>query len=465
MNFAKYRSLKSRRAYNACAFILCFLPIAAMVSCDKTGFQYDGLLDPEHQTNYTLADTLTAQMRTFQLDSVVTSGSGVILLGEYKDPSFGTLTAGSYFHLLTPASTTTTIDSYAKYDSVEFVLKPNKYYYGDSMSTQTINVYQLSKKILLPTTQTALYNNEVWPYNSTPLGTWSGVLRPGVDSIIHIRLPDALGQDLFTKARNHVTALVSQADFLNYFGGISVQTTSGIGQNVIMGFKGQDTAVYMRVHYHLSDLVSTPQALTFKITDAGLQFNSFKSDRTGTPIEVFNNIPYPGLNRYRSVSSDSTGHAVYIQPSSGLVARLDFPTLTNLVTYGKYTKILKAALVLRPVASSYAEFTLPPRLTLCEVDRNNNILDTLTASTGGTMYGNLVIDKLMNEQTAYTYDISTFINAQATVTGSDNVHGIMIMPNVGDFRGRADRVLISDAKHSSSNTNRLTMQVYYLVYQ
>ncbi|HEY0272931.1 MAG TPA: DUF4270 family protein [Chitinophaga sp.] len=437
----------------------------AMVSCDKTGFQYDGLIDPEHQTNYTLADTLTASVRTYLLDSVITSGSATILTGEYTDPAFGVLTAGSYFHLQTSVTTSTEIDNNVKYDSTEFVLKPNRYYYGDSMSVQTINVHKLTRKILLPNTQTALYNNETWPYDPTPIGSWTGVIRPNVDSFIHIRLPDAIGLDLLDQARRHTVPLTSQPDFLNYFGGISIQTRSNNGQNVIMGFRAQDTSAYLRVHYHLSDLVSTPQALTFQITDNNLQFNSFKSNRTGTPLSVFDAMPIPGYGRYRSITTDSTGHVAYIQSASGLVARLDFPTLPNLLLSGKFTKVLKAVLVLRPVNASYRDLTLPPKLALCEVDRFNNVLDTLSAPTGGTMYGNLMIDKLMNEQTNYTYDISNFINSQISVVGAEQVHGIMIMPNTGDFRARTDRILLSDGKHSTSVTNRMTIQVYYLTYQ
>ncbi|WP_165798316.1 DUF4270 family protein [Chitinophaga costaii] len=437
----------------------------AMVSCDKTGFQYDGLIDPDHQTNYTLADSLTASMRTFQLDSVITSGSATILTGEYTDPSFGTLTAGSYFHLQTPATTSLQIDQNVIYDSTEFVLKPNKYYYGDSMSLQTINVHKLKQKILLPTTQTSLYNNETWPYDPTPIGSWTGTIRPNIDSFIHIRLPDAIGRDFLDQARRHTVALTSQADFLNYFGGISIQTKSGNGQQVIMGFKGQDTSVYLRVHYHLSDVLSTPQALTFQITDNNLQFNSFKSNRSGTPLAAFDAIPTPGYGRYKSITTDSTGHVAYIQASTGLVARLDFPTLGGLLNYGKFTKVLKAVLILRPENSTYRDLTLPPKLALCEVDKYNNVLDTLSATTGGTMYGNLVIDKLMNEQTAYTYDISSYINSQISIIGTDEVHGIMIMPNIGDFRSRTDRILLTDGKHSTSETNRLTIQVYYLTYQ
>lgn len=466
MNFAKYRSFQSRRFYNTCMFIMCILPLTAIVSCDKTPFQYDGLIDPEHQTNYTLVDSLTCALSTYQLDSVVTSGAATILTGEYTDPDFGTLTAGSYFHLETPATTTTTIAQNVVYDSTEFVLKPNHYFYGDSMSVQTVNVHKLTKKILLPTTQTALYNNETWPYDAAPLGTWSGRLRPSVDSIIHIRLPDAIGQDFLDQARRHTVALTSQADFLNYFGGISIQTTSHNGQNIIMGFAATDTAAYLRVHYHLRDVSATPQALTFKITDNQLQFNSYKWNRTGTPIGKMDQIPYPGINKYRAISSNDLGHVAYIQPATGLVARLDFPTLPNLLNYGKFTHVLKAVLILRPVNSSYKVFTLPPKLTLCEVDRDNHVLDTLTAPTGGTQYGNLVIDKLASEQTAYTYDISNFIANQIAVQGDPiNLHGLMIMPNLGDFRARTDRILLSDAKHSTATTNRMTIQVYYLNYQ
>lgn len=44
-------------------------------------------------------DTLTLKTATIQLDSVVTSGSGRLLIGKLKDPVFGDLTSQSFLRL------------------------------------------------------------------------------------------------------------------------------------------------------------------------------------------------------------------------------------------------------------------------------------------------------------------------------------------------------------------------------
>ena len=101
-----------------------------------------------------LIDTLTVNVSTINIDSLVTSNQSRILIGNYTDPILGKVTSESYLKL-TPEnyyieSSNSDIQT-VKYvfDSIAMILKYDRYYYGDTTKTQTINIHQLTQKVKL----------------------------------------------------------------------------------------------------------------------------------------------------------------------------------------------------------------------------------------------------------------------------------------------------------------------------
>ena len=93
-------------------------------------------------------------------------GSGALLAGSYADPAFGKVTAKSFFEIIPPVITT--LAENATYDSMVFVARPNKYYYGDTTYPITYSVYQLNKQITFPLNQSQFYNITDFPIITIP---------------------------------------------------------------------------------------------------------------------------------------------------------------------------------------------------------------------------------------------------------------------------------------------------------
>jgi hypothetical protein len=421
---------------------------AANSACDKEGFEYD--LSGGQQSSYIIADTLTIAQQTIRLDSVPTSGTGVMLCGKQTDPYFGNITAGSFFQLQLPVNKT--LDETAAYDYVELVLYTNRRLYGDSTKPQHINVYEVAQTIEKNTNSAYIYSHNNFQTAGSPLGSIQKVIRPHSDTVVKIRLPDTYGAPLFKLFKDKSTLVSTQDIFLKYYKGLAIKPGDNSGN--ILGFNSTDTSVILRMHYHNKEINFTDRFLDLNVYNQNVQFNQVSVDRTGTPLAALS------LSN-KSISSLQTSNMSFIQPLTGVATRIDLPTLKNLSSVGKFFKIMRASLTIKPIGGTYkAPFTLPPYLTLCEVDKKNNVTDTLRSSLGSTMYGNLIIDQLYQEGTNYSYDITQYCINEINSTEAYS-RGIMILPPRGFSLTSLDRAVIGDNKQKQ---NKISVQVYYLLY-
>src|SRR3982751_3159883 len=72
------------------------------VGCTKADINYGSQFAGNQYTNLVMVDSLTIETGTVLVDSFVTSGSGTVVLGSYKDAKFGQINAASYFQLQAP---------------------------------------------------------------------------------------------------------------------------------------------------------------------------------------------------------------------------------------------------------------------------------------------------------------------------------------------------------------------------
>lgn len=439
----------SRSVHPYIKLMVAVLITAAFSACDKEGFEYD-ISGGQQQSSYIIADTLTIKMQTVRLDSVATSGTGVMLCGKQQDPYFGSITAGSFFQLQLPSNKT--LDATATYDYVELVLYTNRKLYGDSTKTQHINVYEVQQTIQRNTNSAYIYSHNNFATSGTPLGSIQKVVRPNIDTVVKIRLPDTYGSPLFKLFKDKSTLISTQDIFMKYYKGLAIKPGDNSGN--ILGFHTGDTAVILRMHYHNKDLNFTDRFLDLNVYDQSVQFNQVSVDRSGTLLSALS-----ATNK--SVLTTQTSNMSFIQPLSGVATRIDLPTLKNLASVGKYFQVIHASLTIEPIAGTYrAPYTLPPYLTLCEVDNNNKVTDTLRSSLGSSMYGNLIIDHLYQENTAYTYDITSYCINEIKSTDAYS-RGILIIPPGSDYRSSFNRVVLGDSKHKE---NKISIQVTYLLY-
>lgn len=422
---------------------------AANSACDKEGFDYD-ISGGEQASNYIIADTLTIKMQTIRLDSIPTSGTGVALVGKQTDPYFGNINAGSFFQLQLPADKT--LDATSTYDYVELVMYTNRKLYGDSSLSQHINVYEVQQTIERNTNSYYIYSHNNFQTSTTPLGSLQKVVRPNIDTVVKIKLADTYGATLFKLFKDKSTLISAQDIFLKYYKGLAIKAGDNAGN--ILGFNTGDTSVILRMHYHNKDPFFTDRHLDLNIYDQTVQFNQVSVDRSGTLLSSLSPTN-------KSLLSAQTSNMSFIQPLTGIATRIDLPTIKNLASVGSFFKVMRASLTIQPVAGTYrAPFTLPPYLTICEVDKNNNVTDTLTSTLGTVMYGNLFIDNLYQEKTAYTYDITHYCINEIASTDAFS-RGIMIIPPRSAYLTSFDRVVLGDNKRKQ---NKISVQVYYLRY-
>jgi hypothetical protein len=451
MNSTMHRLFNTLYDHRISKYLLCTLLAATAISCEKTGFTYDNIVETPDQTNYTVTDTLTVTMSTVQVDSVSTSSTGILLIGKKQDPYFGKIDASTFFQLqLAP----NTLDTKAIYDSLELLIKPNGFIYGDSTATQEINVFPVTETIQLATDNYYLYNNSNFATQNTPLGTFKGAIRPNVDTLLHFKLADSKGLEIFNLYQNKAVEVSAQNNFLDYFKGLSLK--AGNNSALVNGFQGTASTVIMRLHYHLDGLEDVDRKyLDFPLYNPQLQFNRITVDRTGTPLQSL-------ASGVDGLPSATTNNTTFIQALTGVVTKIDIPYVKSLPAISKYFKLIQASLVVEPIAGTYNDYQLPGRLTLCAANVKNAVTDTLfNPLNGAPQYGNLVIDNMLHEATAYTYDITRYISNQINSNGY-TTRSLLLLPSYGDFHSRLDRTVIGDQK---SQKNSIKIKVYYLSYK
>lgn len=431
-----------------CGAVRRYLPAlliaAAFSSCEKAGFSYNNIVDNNQQTDYILTDTLTVQMKTVQQDSVPTSGAEVLLAGNRADPLFGTSSIQSYFQVAQPGAID--IPAYgSQYDSMVLIMHPNGYMAGDSTQEQSFQVYRVTSTIQTAKDFYYLYNSSSFSTESSPIGSFTGLVRPNTDKTVTVHMSDLLGSQLFNMLRDKSPDITTSNNWLEFFKGLNVR--SGPGSKAVTGFTATDSTLVMRLYYHVNEIITTVKYVDFPMQASNLQFNQVTVNRAGTPLA-------PLTGAVRELPTESTANQGFMQPITGSATRIDIPYIKNLVYLGQFFKIMKVYLYIKPASGTYVNDRLPPRMALCEVDNLNNVTDTLA-------YGQLTEDKMYNENTSYSYDITSYVIRQQTVTDFTS-RGLLLTPSATDARTTLDRLVIGD-QHNAKD--KLKIQLYYLLYK
>ncbi len=426
-----------------------------MISCTKPVINFGNNYSNDNATNVVTVDTFGIRLSTVFLDSFPTSGTGSMLIGRYHDPYIGTVTSRSYSEIIYP-SALPTLTSLAQFDSLELIFRINKSFYGDTTKVQRYLVSQLSSVLNYPGTQLQFFNIDSIPYDPTILGSADVQINPTAgftsqktgDSV-KIRLPDSQGKLLYNLLYNQSDTVKNATTFRGFFKGLTIYPDTTM-PGAIYGFRD---SMFIRLHYHEPGVVYQPLFVDFPYVNKPNQFNRITADRTGTPIQ---NIS----EQNPEIVSTATGNAAYLQPSTALYVKLLFPTLGNLLQYPDYLSVLRATLTIKPVDGTYSPiYALPPLVNLINTTQANTLGTTAAIGTGG-----LVIDYLYGANTAYTYDVTSYIQ-QAILRGvQDNaVNGIMLTIPSPAYNTTFNRVVVGD-QFSPLKVNQISLNIFYASY-
>jgi hypothetical protein len=335
-------------------------------------------IDPTKALQTNLIDTATINTTTVLEDSVQTTNAAKAPLAYFKDPVFGITEANIVASLNLPSLSAYTIPTGTiSVDSAVLVMAYADGFYGDSLTTSyKVNVYQLNE----PISSKAYYNNKIWNFNNTLLGTKIFSARPktgfkvttivtgAADTLIRVspqlRIPidkNFVFNKFFGASSGQLT---TNTVFQNYIKGFYItldKTRPGVGGNMFFNVAADSSR--LDVYYHtvngsvidtekVSLAIGTPHAAEIK--------HNFTSGSAGAAIATQIGNP------------KGTYNTLYVQGLAGLRAKISFPYLKKILTTAQASGgdivLNRAELVVTPVTGTEIPYVPLPRLTLYRND-------------------------------------------------------------------------------------------------
>lgn len=429
---------------------ICLLWAILQLSCKEQDLSDEAfsigneLMDSHTQLGY--IDTLSVKLSTVIMDSVRTSNTGRMLVGQYTDGDFGTINSSSYFQVTVPFAT---VGTNATFDSLTLVLTYDGYYYGDTLKEQTMYVY--------PVADWPEENDDVYYYNTSKVKVETNLLgqktfQPRISKeTLEIRLSDSLGVDLFQKMVDK--ELSSQASFLEDFPGIALISKCEGG--AIMGYSIEDSSSYMKMYFHQTLAEKEERTAIFEPVNTNIQFNHIETDRTGTALESWNRQRVP-------IPSSQTNNRVFVQGATGVLTRIEFPTLQYFIELGVQGSLLKAELIFIPIKGTYDNLKIPENTVLYQTDKYSALgTEVYDTDNEVVQLGETHVDNQYHESTFISFDISKYFRYDFLDQYYDQDNGFLLGILAPDYYSNLDRLVL--ATQDVANYKPL-LRVYYILY-
>ena len=415
--------------------ILPFLLLFLLGGCTKTDISFQDEEDAS-DPSITYYDNYPVTLFTYKIDSFITSGHSSWSIGYHRDSWFGNTEGAGYTEVLLPEENPLKNQS-VLFDSLVLVLKPNSSYYGDSTLPMHFMVNELTQNISNEDDDTRYYYPRTFSYNPVPVGTRTIAIRPNRDSVITIRLNDALGLDLFQKLKSNAMAIQSQAEFIKYIKGFRIGVDTNF-TNTLNYFSIPSDSMVLRLDYRINGTTFQEKKLNFRV-NTNRQYNYLHTDRQFSPLSVFTEF------KKQLKASALTQHKAFLHNNLGSMVKINIPDLLSLKELHPFVQVLKAELILRPAPGTYSyPYQLPPALSLYSTDESNALTAQLTDASGqSTLTGDLVIDLLYGEQTFYSFDITSFIKSVIS-EGQFSKSALMLTASSGTSETSLERLVIND---------------------
>ncbi|MDR2287131.1 MAG: DUF4270 domain-containing protein [Prevotellaceae bacterium] len=461
--------------------ILLLLVCAFIFACSSESYFQIGTSWVDNNLKMVYIDSCKAKLSTVRIDSTPTYNQGTILVGKYNDVNTikpdekltGLIKAHSYLEISAP-SLSTDLENDAVFDSLVMEMRFSGFYMGDTLNhNMRLFVHQLQERIKLDAVvgTEVYYNTTSFQYDPVPLAEASFPIRPGntawgmsidggipIDPV-RVRLPDALGQEMFDKILNKEDEFDKSDNFLDYFKGLAL--VAGDEVETIVAFNA-DTTFKINLYYHVEEIFKTDKVITFSINTAN-QFNNITSDRTGTNLlaEAFK-------DNENEIDSYMTGNQSFIAAGDGLYTKIEFPNLHDILLTSTYGIIERATLEVRPVYGTYQEYTTLPSSLVIYASSLSGEAQSLTDSQGQTQTGNLVIDPQFWDNTFYSFDVTAFVQDQISAPESQKM-ALTLKFSDNEMKNSTQRLVIGNSDHlieigNIVYYNRIKLHLYYNMY-
>jgi hypothetical protein len=391
------------------------------------------------QTRVGLIDTFAVTLSTVIMDTVETSGTGSMLVGSYRDGVFGSVTSESYLQIGVPESFEVGSDDV--YDSLRLVLTYSTYAFGDTAQPQRLLVHKLTGEIEYEYDY-SITSGASFGYDAAPLGALTYAPAPhSENTMIAIPMSDQLGRDLFSRLADESETVTDNDLFRTVLPGLVIREDPSYAGNII-GFFGGPSTVRLVLYTRKAE-THEENPVTFALQDSSKQFNHIVHDFAGTPLA--------GLVRQRhALPAGDAGGRAFVQGGTGLAIRVEFPSLSEVLTAGRRT-LLAAKLTFAPQVGTYTVSTLPTQLYLHQSDDVNTFGSTVTSSA-------LTVDEMYGEGTVYSFDITSYLREEFADSYIDPGAGLLITLPSSSLYTQCMR-LVGDA-----HSRNLKLSLYFLSY-
>ncbi|HEY0654902.1 MAG TPA: DUF4270 family protein [Chryseosolibacter sp.] len=320
-----------------------------------------GFKNPVPKFNVAFVDIpLTSNVHL--IDSIITdnkTGSSGLLIGEYEDPTFGSVMATPALHI--NYATGTRIPSDAIFDSVTFSLRYNYYHYGFSGErTEKFAIHRLTSPLDATSTKRAYYNNTV-AYETSPMAYASVTVKSDSlakqyaleanrqDTLVATaRLSQELGQKIFEYAQAYTflpasagdqTYLQNITDFNNDVKGLILIPQESDG---ILGIRNLNAFSGVTIHYRTLQSGAVKDTLSRFFSFGGPSYTNIKVERTG---------PLANLQPYQALSETSATGSRFIQSGNPVITKIDLANFYQFADTVGSIIVNEASLVIGDVES------------------------------------------------------------------------------------------------------------------
>lgn len=446
-------TLTKKYAWRSMPFLF-FLVLASFQSCTDDSLNSSDFEAGEAFTNSNIRvyeiDTVTVSTSTMKFDSLATSSASRMLIGQYNDPVFGTVKASSYAQVL---PTSYTIDTDSEFDSIVLYLKPDSYYYNDTLLTNNIKIRRITQDLKPDNGEDYFYNTSTVAYDDTDLGSISFTPRPITADSLEIKLSDSFGIEIFENLQDQL--IVNDDEFTNALKGLAfIPDDSDDGS--ILGYSYDTASTYIRLYHSIPESDERVQSYTdlqINMLDSPTPF--FVSITAQNPIEPLQTL----TDKEIDLKSEDSGDLSFIQSGVGIAMKISFPYIKRLYDINGSGTILDAVLKIKPAEQSYNDnLMLSDNLSVFKVDQNNALTEQLTIDGATVVSATLNTDNQEFNEIYYEIPLSTYIEEILTESPETN-ESLILFPS--DYISEVNRFILQGNSKDSFET---VLEITYAIY-
>lgn len=392
-------------------------------------------------------DSTTVIAHSALHDSLISSNVPINMLGYLDDHDFGKTQAGLYTQFRLSAFSKI-FGEQTTVDSMVLTLAYNGYY-GDTLSSLLIRVYELDEDMLAGT---RYYTKSSLAHGSSSLTENANLYiqpRPKTISdtsvsaaVLRIRLKSDYAKAKFVNAGSSVYE--SHANFLQHFKGLFVNAEAVNGNGCILSMDMTHSLSGLTIYY--SEPEASNRKYTFQMNDSTLHFGSVNHFDYSTAD--------PWLQAQLNNDYTSTNDVLYGQAGAGVKVSFHFPYIREMFK-DKKVIIHRAALVINYI-DDYSAVYLPPNALTVTTTDVSKLAGFLPDYFLGSNYFGGKYNKTKKE---YRFNIAQYIQYLADGSWEDVPLNILLSPNVTHF----SRLKMYGVNPTANPDKRLRLEINYTI--